>query len=275
VQHSARRCLDAILPPRCLGCAVVIDGARSLCADCWRRLTFLGPPCCRLCGYPLLQTVADQPICGACIVEPPVFARARAALSYDDGARGMILRFKHADRTDITRTFGHMLERAGAELLEDCDLIVPVPLHRWRLLRRGYNQSALLAHALADGGRRSVIPDLLQRVQATASQQGLSGDQRKRNIKASAFRLHPRHRNRLAGRRILLIDDVLTTGATVAACTRALIKAGAAAVDILALARVVRQDVGTILTDDMGTAEPAAEHLRPETKNQRRSVPDA
>lgn len=249
VQRSARRCLDAILPPRCLGCGDMIDGARSLCAACWRRLTFIGSPCCRCCGYPLLQTVAAQPICGACAAEPPVYARARAALRYDDGARGMILRFKHADRTDITRTFGRMLEQAGAELLQDCDLITPVPLHRWRLLRRGYNQSALLAYALADERRRLIIPDLLQRVRQTASQQGLSGEQRKRNINTAAFRLHPRYQSRLAGRRVLLIDDVLTTGATVAACTQVLMKAGAAAVDILALARVVRQEVGTISTD--------------------------
>jgi len=249
VQRSARRCLDAILPPRCLGCGEMVDGARSLCAACWRRLTFIGSPCCRHCGYPLLQTVADQPICGACAIEPPVFARARAALAYDDGARGMILRFKHADRTDITRTFGRMLKCAGAELLADCDLITPVPLHRWRLLRRGYNQSALLAYALADACKAPVIPDLLQRVRPTASQQGLSGAQRKQNINTSAFRLHPRHGSRLAGRRVLLIDDVLTTGATVAACTQVLLRAGAAAVDILALARVVRQEVGTISTD--------------------------
>ena len=169
----------------------------------------------------------------------------------------MILRFKHADRTDITRVFGRMLESAGAELLADCDLITPVPLHRWRLLQRGYNQSALLARALADDGRRSVIPDLLQRVQATASQQGLSGDQRVRSIKAGAFRVHPRHRARIAGRRVLLIDDVLTTGATVRACTRVLTEAGAAAVDVLALARVVRDAGGAISTEGAEKAIPS------------------
>jgi ComF family protein len=259
LRRSARQCLDVILPPRCLGCATVVEGERHLCADCWRRLTFLGPPWCRQCGYPLQQAVADLPICGACVVAPPVFERARAALRYDDGARGMILRFKHADRTDIARTFGRMLERAGAELLPDCDLIVPVPLHRWRLLRRGYNQSALLAHALAAGAgaRRLVVPDLLQRVQATASQQGLSGEQRRRNIKASGFRLHPRHRSRVAGRRILLIDDVLTTGATIGACARTLLKGGARAVDVLTLARVVRQEAGTISSEDTEPTAPS------------------
>ncbi len=249
LQRSALRCLDVLLPQRCLGCGVLIDGGNSLCADCWRRLTFLGPPLCRLCGYPLPGAAADLPVCGACASEPPVFSRARAALRYDDGSRGMILRFKHADRTDIARTFGRMLETAGAELLAECDLIAPVPLHRWRLLRRGYNQAALLARALANAGERRVVPDLLLRVQATASQQGLGSEQRKRNVRAGAFRLHPRHRASIAGRRVLLIDDVLTTGATVAACTRVLIKSGAAAVDVLAIARVVR-DAGDIISSD-------------------------
>ena len=205
---------------------------------------------CRICGYPLPETVVDMPVCGVCASEPPRFSRARAALRYDDGARGMILRFKHADRTDIARTFGRMLETAGAELLADCDLIAPVPLHRWRLLQRGYNQAALLANTLALGGERQVVPDLLQRVQATASQQGLGGEQRKRNIKAGAFRLHPRHSARIASWRVLLIDDVLTTGATVTACTRVLMRGGAAAVDVLAIARVVRDAGGIISSDD-------------------------
>ncbi len=248
-RQSYAACLDALLPQRCLGCAVIVEGSDSLCADCWRHLTFIGPPMCRQCGYPLPQAVADMPVCGACAADPPVFSRARAALRYDDGARGMILRFKHADRTDIARTFGRLLETAGAELLADCDLIVPVPLHRWRLLQRGYNQAGLLAHALAHGGERTVVPDLLQRVQATASQQGLGGEQRKRNITSGAFRLHPRHRDRIAGRHVLLIDDVMTTSATVTACARVLIRSGAASVDVLAIARVVRDAGDTISSD--------------------------
>ena len=248
IQRSALTCLDVLLPPRCLGCGAIIDGMSSLCADCWRGLTFLGPPMCRSCGYPLPQAGVESPVCGACSVEPPVFARARAALRYDDGTRSMILRFKHADRTDIAKTFGSMMARAGAALLADCDLIAPVPLHRWRLLQRGYNQSALLARTLSNDCRGQVVPDLLQRVQRTASQQGLSGEQRMRNIKISAFRVHPKHRLRLANRRVLLVDDVLTTGATINACTQVLMKGGALAVDVLTLARVVRDEGDTIST---------------------------
>ncbi|MEM9625069.1 MAG: ComF family protein [Pseudomonadota bacterium] len=254
LQRSALLCLDLLLPQRCLGCGAMVEGSDSLCADCWQHLTFIGPPMCRQCGYPLPSTVVDMPVCGACASDPPAFSRARAALRYDEGARGMILRFKHADRTDIGRTFGRMMETAGAELLADCDLIAPVPLHRWRLLQRGYNQAALLAQALAyagsNRGERQVVPDLLQRVQATESQQGLGGDQRLRNIKASAFRVHPRHRAAVAGQRILLIDDVLTTGATVTACTKVLMRGGAAAVDVLAIARVVR-DAGVTISSDV------------------------
>ncbi len=158
----------------------------------------------------------------------------------------MILRFKHADRTDIAATFGRLLATAGAELLADCDMIVPVPLHRWRLVQRGYNQSAILGRALQRLSGITMIPDLLQRIRPTRSQQGLSGDQRQRNVTASAFRLHPWHRSGIADRRILLIDDVFTTGATVAACTQVLRAAGACAVDVLALARVVRDQGGSI-----------------------------
>lgn len=238
--------LDAVLPHRCLGCAVMIDGDASLCAECWRHLTLIGPPMCRLCGYPLPQVVAEDPLCGVCAVDPPLYNRARAALRYDDGSRGMILRFKHADRTDIARTFGRLMVTAGHELLKESDLIVPVPLHRWRLLQRGYNQSAMLVHALHRATGVPMVPDLIQRTISTPSQQGLSGDQRLRNIKSRAFRLHPWHRSKVAGKNILLVDDVLTTGATITACTRILQAGGARSIDVLALARVVRDAGDTI-----------------------------
>ncbi len=224
----------------------MIDAKGSFCAECWRRLALIGPPMCRLCGYPLPQVVAARPLCGVCAAGPPVYDRARAALRYDDGSRSMILRFKHGDRTDITRTFGRLMASAGRDLLTDCDLIVPVPLHRFRFLQRGYNQSAMLARALARTAGISMVPDLLQRTVSTPSQQGLSGDQRLRNINSRAFRLHPWHHSKAAGKKILLIDDVLTTGATVVACTRVLRAGGARSVDVLALARVVRDAGDTI-----------------------------
>lgn len=234
------RALDLLLPPRCLGCGAVVEVQGRLCAPCWRGLAFLGPPQCRLCGYPMPHVIPDAPLCPACAAEPPVYDRARAALRYDEASRGLILAFKHADRTDVTPTLGQWLARAGSELLAEADLVAPVPLHRWRLLRRGYNQAALLANVLARDTGAVLAPDLLQRVRATPSQQGLSGRARQDNVTAGAFRVHPWHRRRVEGRRVLLVDDVLTTGATVGACARVLRRAGALQIDVLTLARVVR-----------------------------------
>ncbi len=232
--------LDLVLPPRCLACGAAVESQGRLCAACWRSLTFLGPPQCRLCGYPLPHAQPDAPLCGRCAVGPPAYDRARAALRYDEGARSLILAFKHADRTDIAPAFGRWLGHAGAELLADADLIVPVPLHRWRLLKRGYNQAAILARALARETGLLMIPDLLQRHRATPSQQTLSARARLANVTAGAFRTHPWHRRRAVGRRVVLVDDVLTTGATVGACTRVLRQAGVVQVDVLTLTRVVR-----------------------------------
>jgi ComF family protein len=232
--------LDVVLPPRCLACGAAVAAQGRLCASCWRSLTFLAPPHCRTCGYPLPHAVPEAPLCGSCAVEPPAYDRARAVLRYDEGARTLILAFKHADRTDTAPAFGRWLARAGAELLADADLIVPVPLHRWRLLRRGYNQAAVLARALARESGVAMVPDLLQRRRATRSQQGLGAQARLANITAGAFRPHPWHRRQIADRKLLLIDDVMTTGATVGACAQVLRRAGAARVDVLTLARVVR-----------------------------------
>jgi ComF family protein len=238
--------LDLVLPPRCLGCGAAVEAPGGLCPACWRMLTFLGPPQCRLCGYPLPHALPAAPLCGACAADPPGYDRARAALRYDDGSRGLILAFKHADRTDTAPAFGRWLARAGAELVADADLVAPVPLHRWRLLKRGYNQAAILAQALARETGVRLLPDLVQRVRATASQQGLGGRARIENITAGAFRIHPWHRRRIDGAKVLLIDDVLTTGATVEACARVLRRAGAAQIDILTLARVVRDAANPI-----------------------------
>jgi ComF family protein len=238
--------LDLVLPPRCLGCGAGVEAPGRLCPACWRMLTFLGPPHCRLCGYPLPHALPAAPLCGACAADPPAYHRARAALRYDDGSRGLILAFKHADRTDTAPAFGRWLARAGAELLADADLVAPVPLHRWRLLKRGYNQAAILAQALARQTGVRLLPDLVQRVRATASQQGLGGRARIENITAAAFRIHPWHRRRIHGAKVLLVDDVLTTGATVEACARVLRRAGAAQIDVLTLARVVRDAANPI-----------------------------
>jgi ComF family protein len=240
VAGLGRAALDLLLPSRCLGCGIEVSTPSSTCPACWPLLTFIPPPCCRTCGCPLPHAAADAPLCGVCAVEPPAYDRARAALRYDEGSKRLILAFKRGARFEGLRSFGRWLAAAGAELAADADWIVPVPLHRWRLLSRGYNQAAVLAAAVARETGRPWLPDTLLRIRATRSQQGLGAAEREANIDAKAFAVRPRHRERIAGAKVLLVDDVLTTGATLTACTAVLRQAGAARVDALALARVVR-----------------------------------
>jgi ComF family protein len=220
-----RALLNAVLPPRCAACGTTVEEGGALCPECWRGIRFLAPPACACCGYPFEYAVPDETLCAACTRQPPEFERARAVFAYDDASRGLVLAFKHADRTQDAPAFGRWLVRAGAELLPDADLIVPVPLHRWRLFHRRYNQSALLAQAVGRLSGRSVAVDLLVRRRRTRSQGRMSRLGRLRNVQG-AFVVRDRWRGRLQGRRVLLVDDVLTTGA--------------AAVDVLTLSRVVR-----------------------------------
>ncbi|MFC7332703.1 ComF family protein [Rhodocista pekingensis] len=233
------RVLNLLLPPRCLACGTDVEAPGTLCPACWSRVTFIGPPLCACCGRPFDYAAPDRSLCGACIAAPPRFDRCRSALVYDEGSRGLVLAFKHADRTDVAEGFGAWLARAGAELLADADLVAAVPLHRWRLFARRYNQAALLALAVARRCGLPACPDLLLRRRRTPSQGGLSRSGRARNV-AGAFAVRATCRERVRGARIVLLDDVFTTGATVEECARVLKRAGAARVDVLTLARVVR-----------------------------------
>ncbi len=237
-RRLAMAALDVTLPPRCIGCGARTDAAGLTCAACWSKLTFIAPPFCIGCGAPFDFIVEGEHRCAPCLAAPPPYDRARSAVIYDEGSRGLILGFKHGDRLHAAPAFGAWIARAGAELLADADIITPVPLHRWRLLKRRYNQAALIA---AHAARRSGVihlPDLIERHRATPSQGDLGPAQRARNV-AGAFRLNHRHAGKVKGARIVLIDDVLTTGATVGACARVLRRGGAARIDVLTLARVV------------------------------------
>jgi ComF family protein len=237
--------LDALLPPLCLACGTVVAEPGTLCPECWGRMGFLAPPHCHACGRPFeFEAVADpgsHVLCAPCLAKPPPWGRARAVLRYDDASKPLILRLKHADRLEGAPAFARWLARAGGELLAEAELIVPVPLHRWRLLARRYNQAAVLATALGRLAGVAVVPDALVRVRRTASQGHMDREQRRRNVRG-AFALHHRHRGWVEGRRVLLLDDVLTTGATVGECTRVLLAGGAVAVDVLTLGRVVFGD---------------------------------
>jgi ComF family protein len=237
--RAGRTLIDAVLPPLCLGCREIVADPGALCADCWRDLSFVSAPHCAQCGVPFGQEIGEQALCVDCLTRPPRYRRARAAMVYDAKSRRLILPLKHADRTDMAPACGAWMTRAGAELVAEADLVAPVPLHWRRMLMRRYNQAALLARAVAREADRTLAPDLLRRTSWTASQAGLRAKERRRNVKG-AFDVHPRWRASLEDRTVLLIDDVLTTGATVDACVRALLRAGAAHVDVLTLARVVR-----------------------------------
>ena len=237
VRRWTARFLDVLLPARCLKCGRTVFESGALCTVCWPDLRFLAPPHCRICGFPFEHDAALDGRCGACLADAPPFERARAVFVYDDDSRDIVLAFKHADRTFGAEALARWMVRAGAELLDGTDLVAPVPLHRGRLWRRRYNQSALLARAIARLSGLRFAPDLLVRHRPTPPQGRQSPSARRRNVRG-AFRVAPGWP--VDGRRVLLIDDVYTTGATVAECTKTLLATGAKAVDVLTLARVVR-----------------------------------
>lgn len=236
--------LDAVLPPQCLGCGTSVGAPGTLCAACWDKMVWIAPPLCACCGLPFefdpgFPGAGEAPLCGGCIRVRPDFDRARAVFRYDEASKGLILGFKHADRLHAAPAFGRWLARAGADLLGEATLVAPVPLHWTRLAWRLFNQAALLAQATARAAGRPCVPDLLLRRRRTPSQGTMGRAARARNVR-QAFAVGAQHRERLEGARVVLIDDVLTTGATVSECARVLRRAGAAAVDVLTLARVVR-----------------------------------
>lgn len=215
----------------------MVDAPGMLCPVCWGGLAFLAAPLCDACGRPFPFSVETGALCGACLRARPDWDRARAALVYDDRSRRLILGFKHADRTDAASAFGRWLARAGRDLTQTADMIVPVPLHPFRLWRRRYNQAALLALAVGRMCGKPVKVDLLRRLRATPPQGRLGRAERARNVEG-AFALRKGAALGIQGKRVLLVDDVLTSGATAGACARLLKAHGAQAVDLLTLARV-------------------------------------
>lgn len=238
-----RKALDILMPPQCLKCSALIERDGALCIDCWQAVTFISQPYCAACGLPFEFDGSDplsrDSLCGACIARPPLFERARAVLAYDDASSPFILSFKHGDRTEAASAFARWMARAGADILGEVDLIAPVPLHWSRLFTRRYNQAALLGQQLGRISGLPSIPDLLVRKRRTPSQGRLNPSARRRNV-SGAFRVRQKHSVAIGGKRVLLVDDVMTTGATASAVTRALLAGGAAGVDVLTLGRVLR-----------------------------------
>ncbi len=233
------RAVDLLLPPTCPGCGAAVRDSNALCAGCWSTIRFIEPPLCPIYGTPFAYELGEGIVSAEAIADPPPFRRSRAAVVYGDVATRLVHQVKYHDRPHLAAVMVQSMHRAGRELLADCSLIVPVPLYRWRLWQRRFNQAALLAAGVS---RLSGVPHdplVLQRVKATRPQVELTVRQRAENVRG-AFRVPDTMRGRIAGRDVLLVDDVYTSGATAKAATRALIRAGAGAVDILTFARVAR-----------------------------------
>lgn len=230
-----------LFPPTCAGCRRLVLEPGTLCAECWPRLRFLEKPWCEVMGTPFSHDMGKGFLSADAIANPPPFERARAAVAFSGVARGMVQGLKYRDQTDLAPWMARWMMRAGIELIDDAELIVPVPLHWTRMLRRRFNQSAELARATAKQSEKRFGPLALRRVKVTRQQVGLGVRERQDNVLA-AFRVPQEREIEVAGRRVLLIDDVYTTGATAYAAAKALKKGGAKAVDVLTFARVLPGD---------------------------------
>ena len=236
VRGVLRSALDLALPQLCPACRETVEG-RGLCASCWSKLSFITRPYCERLGIPFVYDPGPGILSMEAIADPPSYNRARAAVRFDEISRALVHALKYGDRLDLAPMMGRWVAQAGHELLADADALVPVPLHWRRQWARRFNQSAMLAATISAASGVPIAAGALKRVKATVQQVGLSRAERGDNIQG-AFRVPATGRAAVAGRRLVLVDDVLTSGATVEGCARALLRAGAANVDVLIFARV-------------------------------------
>ena len=233
---------DLIVPPCCLVCRAPLGAHHLLCGPCWREVRFIRPPLCDVLGIPLPFDAGERTVSAAALAAPPAYDRARAVAHFSGSMRTLVHQLKYADRHDARTLLGRWLVEASRELRPGIDMIVPVPLSRLRLLLRHFNQAAVLAGELSRATGIPMQPLLLKRTRATRSQVGMTREQRRLNVRG-AFAVPRRRRAGLQGKNVLLVDDVITTGATANACARALKRAGAARVDVLALAMVTNESL--------------------------------
>ena len=238
-----------IFPPACPGCRRLVAGPGALCGQCWPTLRFIERPWCEVMGTPFSHDMGEGLLSADAIANPPPFARARAAVAYTGAARQMVHALKFGDRTELAPWMAHWMMRPGRELAEEADIVVPVPLHRGRFFWRRFNQSAELARAICKLSGRRFSPDAVRRIRATRQQVGLGAREREENVRG-AFRVPAEAEIEVRGRRVLVVDDVYTTGTTVSAVAKALKRAGAAQVDVLTFARVLP---GDFRPDDAGS----------------------
>jgi ComF family protein len=235
--YTARIALDIALPTLCVACREPVNG-EGVCANCWAKLSFIAPPLCPRLGIPFVYDPGPGLLSMEAISDPPAYGRARAAVRYDEVARTLVHALKYQDRTDLAPAMGRWMARAGRELIDQADALIPVPLHWRRGWSRRYNQSGALARVIRRQTGVKLVSEALRRVRPTQQQIGLSRAQRASNVQG-AFKVAADRQSEIQGRRVVLIDDVLTSGATVDSCARALLRAKAASVDVLVFARVV------------------------------------
>jgi ComF family protein len=233
-----RHLIDFIVPPKCLTCREPVLDPASLCLVCWGKLKNIELPVCNIMGTPFAYDQGNGAVSAAALADPPNWDRARAAVAYDEASRGLVHALKYRDTMEAGLFMARMMGRAGRELVGNADVIIPVPLHRFRLWSRRFNQAAFLSQHLARSFDKPVRTDVLLRQKSTKSQVGLKQDERRKNV-SKAFVVVPEEVSRVAGRRILLVDDVMTTGATAGSCAAVLKTAGAAQVDVLTFALVI------------------------------------
>ena len=241
-----RSAADLVFPPTCPGCGRMTAGHGALCQDCWREIGFIERPYCEVLGTPFEHDLGAGFLSAEAIADPPVFDRLRSACRFDGTARRLVHALKYRDRTELAPMMANWMARAGGEALVQCDLIVAVPLHTWRRLSRRFNQSAELARALSERTGKPFAADAVRRKRSTIAQIGLGKAQRQTNMRG-AFAVTSSGKTELFGKRIVLVDDVYTTGATVSAVTRVMKRAGAADVTVLTFAMAIaRSDAGII-----------------------------
>ena len=240
IRAASKAGFDYILPRNCQACDQATVEGEGLCASCWTDLKRIEAPYCRQCGLPFAKDLfvgEEGVLCGACAAQPPAYGQARAALVYNDLSRKLVIGLKHGGRLDMVRPMAAMMQGAGADLIDRADILIPVPIHPTRLLKRRFNQAADLARQIAKRAGKPISHDLIRK-KPTPPQSG-SPTRRARNVQG-AFEV--RDSRTIAGRSVLLIDDVMTTGATVNGCAKAMLRAGAIQADVLCFARVVRDE---------------------------------
>ncbi|MFN7038365.1 MAG: ComF family protein [Alphaproteobacteria bacterium] len=231
-----KKFIDLIFPPKCLNCDCIIESIGGFCEKCWLKIDFISKPSCYICSYPFEYNIGEHALCASCIKEKPYYEKAVSIFKYNDNSKKIIHGLKFLDKTYFAPYLGNLMHKALHPL--DQDIIAPIPIHKFRLLKRFYNQSLLLAQAVSNISGVTLVPDLLLKVKNTIPQSGLTKKQRQKNIK-NAYILNPKYKDKIVGKKILLVDDVITTGSTANLCAKILVKAEVKKVELVTLAKTV------------------------------------